>query len=95
MTPELTHIGAMLGLSNGLMLLWGFVVDPLLTGHATQQAKDSRRMQSYHRGVLAAAGTIRTIAARPELAEFKGEPADVLLAVARGFEQAVETWGDA
>jgi hypothetical protein len=79
----------MLAISNGLLLIWGFFIDPLLTDRFTQQAKSVRHMRAYNRGVLAAAATVRTIAARPELLDFDYEPAELLLAVARGIEQGI------
>ena len=83
------HAAAMLAIANGLVMIWGFVVDPLLTSRFTRQAKNSRRMSAYNRGILSAAGTIRAIAARPEIFEFESEPDKLLLAVAKGIEQAV------
>lgn len=87
----MTHVGAMLAISNGLMMAWGLVIDPLLTDRFTQQAKKARRMSAYNRGVMAAASTIRAIAARSELLDLDYEPAELLLAVARGIEQGAAT----
>jgi hypothetical protein len=86
MTPEQICV-----ISVYLLLVWTFVVDPLLTGRFARRAKKSPYMRGYEQGVLTTLETIRTIAAWPRINEFDGTPAEVLLVVAgsvkRGFLQ--------
>jgi hypothetical protein len=64
--------------------LWILAVDPLLTCGTRKPAN----LAAWERGALATAGTIRAIAARPELIQaFRDDPEDALLALASGIEQ--------
>jgi hypothetical protein len=63
---------------------WVVAVDPLLTLGYRKPA----RLAAWERGALATAGTIRAIAAHPELMQlFRDDPEGALLALASGIEQ--------